>query len=251
MKRRHLVAASLGYGGALFSSLARSAVPCPPPQVTAAGGTSATTTCPTAGASYSTGFNVDENPLSEGGKWLHTDTTLTKCKAVGGRAFGTQTGTGGYDDSNAYMTGFATNHEVEATVWLNSSYSGGGNREVELLLRWTDDGPLRSTQYGQTRANGYEINVQHAGSYMQVGRFKGALLTQVNGYATPKSGDRFRARIEGQRIRVWWNDALKIDFTDSDTSLQIANGNPGIGFYVSGGAPNTDFGFDAVTIRSL
>jgi len=110
---------------------------------------------------------------------------------------------------------------------------------------------VRSTQYGATSANGYEINVQHAGQYMQLGRFKGALLVQVDGYATPKTGDRFRARIEGQRIRAWWNDVLKIDFTDNDASLRIPSGNPGIGFYVSQGAPNTDFGFDSVIVRAL
>jgi len=170
---------------------------------------------------------------------------------VGGRAFGTQSGTSGYDDSNAYQTGFGNNHEVEATVWLNPNYGGSGNREVEILLHWTDGGPLRSTPYGATRANGYEINVQHQGAYMQLGRFKGALLKQVDNYAVPKTGDRFRARIEGQRIRAWWNDVLKIDYTDTDSSLSITSGNPGIGFYVSGGALNTDFGFDAVTIRAL
>jgi hypothetical protein len=202
--------------------------------------------------SYTTNFDIDENPLSEGGKWLHIDSTLSKCKVVGGRAFGTQSGTGAFDDSNAYLTGYGNNYEVEGTVWLNPGLSGPGNREVEILLHWTDDGPLRSTAFGPTHANGYEINVQHAGSYMQLGRFKGALLVQVDNYAIPKTGDRFRARIEGQRIRVWWNDVLKIDFTDSDASLQVITGNPGIGFFVSGPAvPNTDFGFDSIIVRGL
>jgi len=201
--------------------------------------------------SYSTTFDLNENPLSEGGKWLHTDSTLTVCKTVGGRAFGTQSGNGSYDDSNAYLTGYGNDHEVEGTVWLDPALSGSGHREVEILLRWTDTGPLRSTAYGPTRANGYEINVNHAGNYMQLGRFKGALLTQVDNFAVPKTGDRFRARIEGQRIRVWWNDVLKIDFTDTDAMLQITSGNPGIGFFVDGGSPNTDFGFDAISIRSL
>jgi hypothetical protein len=201
--------------------------------------------------SYTTNFDIDENPLSEGGKWLHIDSTLSKCKVVGGRAFGTQSGTGAFDDSNAYLTGYGNNYEVEGTVWLNPGLSGPGNREVEILLHWTDDGPLRSTAFGPTRANGYEINVQHAGSYMQLGRFKGALLVQVDNYAIPKTGDRFRARIEGQHIRVWWNDVLRIDFTDSDASLQVTTGNPGIGFFVSGGASNTDFGFDSIIVRRL
>jgi hypothetical protein len=248
MNRRHLIAASVGVAAGLNSRGAWSQRPCPPPQLSVDGGTSSSTPC---NPDYSTNFVVDENPLSEGGKWLHVDPTLTRCKVVGGRAFGTQTGTSGYDDSNAYLSGFGNDCEVEAVVWLNPNASGSSNREVEILLRWTDDGAPRSTPYGTTQANGYEINVQHAGQYMQLGRFKGALLSQVDGYATPQSGDRFRARIEGQRIRAWWNDVLKIDYVDNDPSLQLVRGNPGIGFYVSGGAPNTDFGFDSVTVRSL
>jgi hypothetical protein len=85
---------------------------------------------------------------------------------------------------------------------------------------------------------------------MNLGRFKGALLTQVRSYAVPRTGDRFRARIEGQRVRAWWNGVLKIDYTDTDASLRIATGNPGIGFFVRS-SPNTDFGFDSVTVRAL
>ena len=230
---------------ATFNAIA-AAAPAPPPAPAPAPAPS-----PAPPGTYSTTFDLNENPLSEGGRWLHTDSTLTVCKTVGGRAFGTQSGNGSYDDSNAYLTGYGNDHEVEGTVWLDPALSGSGHREVEILLRWTDTGPLRSTAYGPTRANGYEINVNHAGNYMQLGRFKGALLTQVDNFAVPKTGDRFRARIEGQRIRVWWNDVLKIDFTDTDAMLQITSGNPGIGFFVDGGSPNTDFGFDAISIRSL
>src|SRR5262249_54751661 len=219
MKRRQLLVGSMGVALGGLTRLSRSETPCPPPTVSADGGSSASTPCTNV---YTTSFPTNENPLSEGGKWLHTDATLTKCKSVGGRAFGTQTGTSGYDDSNAYLTGFGNDHEVEAVIYRNPDIRGGGDRECEILLHWSDDGPLRSTQYGDTHANGYEINVQHAGSYMQLGRFKGALLAQVNRFAMPKSGDKFRARIEGQRIRVYWNGVLKIDYTDSDGALKIA-----------------------------
>ena len=209
-------------------------------------------TTPTASApSYTTTFAQTETPLSEGGVWHHVDPLLTVVASVDGHAFGTQTGTSGYDDSNAYVTGFGTNYEVAGIIWLNPAWAGNGNREVEILLRWSDDGPLRPTSYGDTHANGYEINVQHAGHYMQLGRFKAGLLEQVDAYASPRTGDRFRARIEGQRIRVWWNETLMIDYTDADAARAVTTGDPGIGFYVSGGAPNTDFGFDAVTITAL
>src|SRR5882672_2047029 len=99
------------------------------------GGTSASASVTVSGApppnSYTSNFGIDENPLSEGGKWLQTDATNTKVKVVGGRAFGTQSGLGAFDDSNAYLTGFGDNYEVEGTVWVNPGLLGAGNREVE------------------------------------------------------------------------------------------------------------------------
>ncbi len=203
------------------------------------------------GATYSTPFATAEEPLSEGGEWHHLDATLTPCKTVGGVAFGTQSGSGTYDDSNVYLTGFGNDYEVEGTVWVNPSLSGGANREVEILLRWSDNGPLRSTPYGSTHANGYEINWSHLGAYLILGRFKGDEVTRAPSPAAPHSGDKLRARIEGQRIRVWINDVIQIDHTDNDAALGITTGNPGIGFYVDANTPNSDFGFDAVTVRAL
>ncbi len=253
MKRRELIRATAAFAAGAAPLLARAAKPCPPPTVAVAGGTSASTTCSivtSGGTSYSTGFDTNENPLSEGGRWQHLDSTLTVVKTVGGVAFGTQAG-GAYDDSNAYMTGFGNNHEVEGVIWLNPSAPGYPNREVEILLHWTDNGPLRSTPYGSTRALGYEIMWSHIGAYLILGRFKGAELARASSVPQPKTGDRFRARIEGQRIRAYVNDVLVIDYTDSDSSANITSGNPGIGFYIDGGGVNTDFGYNSVTVRAL
>src|SRR5437867_1620505 len=74
MKRRNLVAASFGCAGGMIPGLARAAIPCPPPQVSAAGGTSAVTNCPV-GQTYSTDFAGTENPLSEGGAWTNGGAT--------------------------------------------------------------------------------------------------------------------------------------------------------------------------------
>jgi hypothetical protein len=199
---------------------------------------------------YATEFDVDENPLSEGGRWQHLDPLLTPVRTLGGRAFGTMEGDGDFDDSNGYLTGYGNDYEVEGTIWINPDLERSGFREVEILLRWTDDGPERDTPFGATHASGYEINVAYDGRYMQLGRFKGDKLVQVDNYAVPQTGDRFRARVEGQRIRVWWNDVLMIDFTDDDAQLRITTGHPGIGFFVRD-APNTDFGFEAIVVRPL
>ena len=131
------------------------------------------------GATYSTAFPVTENPISEGGHW-------TNGRAMGidwadvatspGRAFGTQTGYGKYDDSTALLTGtWGADQTAEATVFVDPQ-SGSAFKEVELRLRSTL-GPHVST--------GYEINcsVNPQHRYLQIVRWNGALgsWTQLDG----------------------------------------------------------------------
>jgi hypothetical protein len=81
------------------------------------------------------------------------------------RAVGSQTGSGGYDDAYAYLSGFGPNQEAQATLWkdpaignnsmtcrilrrliwgqLRGNYCAGpGTHEVELLLRWQIPQPV-------------------------------------------------------------------------------------------------------------
>lgn len=206
---------------------------------------------------YQTTFPFAENPISEAGNWQVADTTnQTVAKVVGGAAYGTQTDHASppYDDSNAYITGFGIDYEVEGVIKLAGGLDSV-NREVEILLRWFE-GPLRTIPaYGDTKAEGYEINVHHQGNYLQLGRFKGTNFYNQSLGATPANGDRFRARVEGMRIRVWWNDVLKIDFdlTTAAADDQVRSGNPGIGFFRHSGSTvsNTDFGFESLTVTAL
>jgi hypothetical protein len=264
MKRRDLITVAVGVASGMFSGITRAAIPCPPPQVDVEGGQSATTTC--AKATYSTTFPVNEMPLSEGGRWRHlsSSSSVVRVDTLSGVqvAHSSQNGhvAPPYDDSQAYMEGFGDNYEVEATVWKAASQTSGSGiyKEVEILLRWTEDGPLRHTQYGDTTSNGYEIQIAYDGSYANLGR---ALSENLQGSAggpgggllsspNPSTGGKFKARVEGQRIRAWWNDVLFIDYTDNDASLKITKGNPGIGFWANGVA-NNQIGFSAVTITAL
>lgn len=203
-----------------------------------------------------TTFAATENPISESGRWVQNDVLQTVVKTVNGSAYGTQSGGANapYDDSEAEIAGFGNNYEVEGII-VKAAGLDSVNREVEILLRWSGNNVLRSTAFGDTHSNGYEIAVQHEGAYMNLGRFKGANLAgPISGFGTPVTGDKFRARIEGQRIRVWWNDVLQIDYTDNDSQLKVTTGNPGIGFFINAGPPapaNTDFGFGAVTVTGL
>lgn len=209
---------------------------------------SASVTVAAAAGSYTTTFDLTENPISEGGRWVHHDPTLTVVKTTGGVAFGTLSGSNNYDDSNASLPGFGNDYSIEGTVFLKSGTLSPDNREVELLLRWTDDNPVRNTAYGPTQAIGYEITVQHAGGYMVLGRFKGAELARAPNPPVPHNGDRFKATIQGQTIIVYWNGVEQFRYTDNDPTNRITTGNPGIGFFIRAPAANTEFGFTALTV---
>lgn len=201
---------------------------------------------------YESGFAASENPISEGGAWHHLDSTLTgvQTEQIGGVhvAHGTQAGgpSAPYDDSNAYLAGFPRDHAVEGTIWKSGSIGDSENREAELLLRWSDDHAPVDTDFGPTSVQGYEINVQHLGNYLQLGRFKGDLLEQTT-VSTPVSGDKFYAQIrqEGASVRiiVAWNGQVKINYVDSTPWL---SGNPGMGFFIHAGANNNEFGFSRI-----
>lgn len=200
-----------------------------------------------------------ESQLRDGGRWAHNDALLTdvQVELIGGVyvAHGTQVGgpNAPYDDSNVYLTGFGADHLIEAIVWRDPAIASTPNMEVEILLRWSDDNPQRATAYGDTHADGYEININQNGDYFQVGRFKGALLQSAfAGIPVPATGDRFKGLVQnvtgGVRIQCWWNGVQHIDYTDAAAPPQI--GYPGIGFYRSAGGSNNKLGFTGVTARN-
>src|SRR5438045_2733103 len=76
------------------------------------------------GASYSTNFDGAENPLSEGGAWLHTSVDWTVVAKDNGIAHGTLTGNGGYNDSFALLSGFAPDQTISAVVHRGAIASG-------------------------------------------------------------------------------------------------------------------------------
>lgn len=215
---------------------------------------------------YETAFAASENPLREGGEWRHLDPTLTEVQTelLGGVhvAHGTQAGGpfGPYDDSNGYLRGFAPDHWLIATVWRDPTIASTPNMEVELLLRWSDDNALRSTAFGDTQADGYEININQNGNYFQLGRFKGALLASAVTPPVPATGDLFEAQIQqsgtGAIIQAWWTPIATgirtqhIAYTDP---TPVPNGNPGIGFYMSsaGGGFNNKLGFSRVRAANI
>lgn len=201
-----------------------------------------------AAGTYSTSFPLTENTISEGGKW-------TTGKSVGldwadvatspGLAFGTQTGSGGYNDSLAILNG-TWGPDQSASAVVRSVNQVGGNifEEVEILLRFS---------IGAHSARGYEINfrsLNSSESYTQIVRWNGPLggftLLDARGGSSYgiRDGDTVKATIVGNTITSYINGVAKLSVTDSTFS----SGSPGMGFYLQGtSGVNGNYGFKSYT----
>ena len=199
---------------------------------------------PAPAKTFTTHFPLTERPISENGVWHHVGASWTYVRSVANHAVGTQTGSSGYDDSYAYLTGFGPDQKVQATLWIDPA-TRGDFREVELLLRWTDS---------PASARGYECNLSWNGSYAQIVRWNGPYgdFTYITdqkrfdpGIMPPRNGDTFKATISGSIIHVYLNkhdgrgDQLIVSGRDST----FADGQPGLGFFIQGGVEPTQFGF--------
>jgi hypothetical protein len=192
---------------------------------------------------YSTNFSLTENPIAESGNWTNGKAIgldWADVQTVGGVASGTESGSGGYDDSTAILAGTwgpdqtaqATVHSVNqnSTIW----------EEVEIRLR------SKITAHSNT---GYEINFRctHDGSqYIEIVRWNGPLgnftyIVQLRGGPGIHDGDVVKAAIHGSTITVYINSVQILQGADSI----YQSGNPGIGFYIQNGTSiqNRDFGF--------
>lgn len=211
----------------------------------------------TAGVSqaYSTTFDGDEDPLSEGGKWINNGLDWTKICKHGGIAYGTQTGTNKgiyrYDDSYAHLSGFPPDQEAWAQVQI-AKPDPSCHQELEILLRWT------SSAHSTTGYECFARCLNDDSSYLQIVRWEGPLgkftyLADKRGanYGL-KNGDTLKASIIGNVITVYINGVEKAQVKD-DTHK---TGNPGIGAFLScdngrGIGSSTDFGFTSFTARGL
>ncbi len=190
---------------------------------------------------YSTNFDLTENPISEGGAWSHVGLDWTTVQTSGGIAYGTQTGSGGYDDSYATLSGFPSDQSASAVIHLINNIDTSCSHEVELHLRWND------TAHS---AQGYEVNMSFDGG-AQIVRWNGAIgsYTVLGGgsFRGLKDGDVFKASMIGNVITAYVNDIQVAQVTDAAYST----GNPGIGFFRRNCGTNADFGFTSFTATSF
>lgn len=204
---------------------------------------------------YSTTFDGDEDPLSEGGKWINNGLDWTRIRKHGGIACGTQTGTNQgarrYDDSYSHLSGFPPDQEAWAQVHITKP-DPSCHQELEILLRWS------SSAHNTTGYECFARCVNDGSSYLQVVRWEGPLgkftyLADKRGadYGL-KDGDTLKASIVGNVITVSINGVEKARVEDD----MYATGNPGIGAFLScdggrGVGSNTDFGFRNFTARGI
>ena len=177
-------------------------------------------------ASYATNFDLTESPISEKGVWRHFGSDWTLVNTSGGNAFGTQTGTGGYDDSYAYLSGFGPDQSATAVIHRDAIIDSRCTHEVEILLRWADSAH---------NARGYECNVAYDGGYAEIVRWNGPLgdFTYLARGSVPggvHDGDVVSAKAVGTSITLFVNGAQVAHATDAT----FPTGNPGMGFWRGG-----------------
>jgi len=194
---------------------------------------------------YTTNFPLTENPISEGGRWINgKDVGLDwqNVQTIPGQSSGTQNGNsinlGIYDDSTAVLTGpWGPNQTVQATV-VSGNQNTSAIEEVELRLR---------TTISAHSITGYELDFRNTnpGGYVAIVRWNGplnnftGLAGENNAYHGIKNGDVISGTVVGSLISVYVNAVLVCQATDST----YTGGSPGVGFWMSGAAPNTNTNF--------
>ncbi len=222
--------------------------------------------------SYKTDFDVDEDPISEGGMWLNgkkdaidfTDCTITNgfCHGapsrmnslekrqeqslVGEEAGEDEEPEGDYDDPTAVLSGeWGPNQHGKGTAHVENP-TDEWFQEVQIRLRCT----LRPNFI-----SGYEIFfrcLKGELGYAEIVRWNGpvadwtSLQRQTGPEYGVEHGDVIEAAIEGNKITGYINGVAKITTTD-DT---FASGAPGIGFNFGVGDTYSDHGLSAFEVTT-
>jgi len=187
--------------------------------------------------SYSTKFLNTENPISEGGNWINgggTGLDWANVRTTSGLAYGTQSGSAGFDDSTAVLKGPWNSDQMAQGIVHSVNQNGNISEEVELRLRTT------ITAHSIT---GYEFNFRAlatGNTYVQIVRWNGtlgsfSLLAETVGPGI-HDGDVIKATAVGNTLTAFVNGVQLVQTTDGS----FMNGGPGIGFFNQFGAPEVD-----------
>ena len=219
--------------------------------------------------SYSTRFEVDEDPISEGGMWINgrkDGIDWIDVVTKNGVAYGAVTRMGAaerrveqgnlestgddsvpegdYDDPTAVLAGaWGTNQHATATVFSRNQ-TEEYFQEVEIRLRSTIEPHL---------CTGYEVFwrcLKTENAYAEIVRWNGKIgdFTSLNKLIGPKygveDGDVVEATISGNVLKGFINGVEVISAMDD----AFATGSPGIGFNFGVGDTNVDHGFTSFEV---
>jgi hypothetical protein len=220
--------------------------------------------------SYSTRFENDEDPISEGGMWINGQTdgidwidcmtqnggevcgkvsrmTVAERRAeqVHSEASAAESATAGdYDDPTAVLEGeWGRNQHAKATVFCRNP-TNAYFQEVEIRLR---------SSITPHSCTGYEVfwrALKTEEGYAEIVRWNGpigdftSLARRVGTEFGVKDGDVVEATIEGNVLKGYINGVEVISATDDD----FANGSPGVGFNFFVSNTNVDHGFTSFEV---
>jgi hypothetical protein len=198
--------------------------------------------------SYRTRFRLNEDPISEGGRWINGRKDGMDWYDVitrNGVAHGAVT-RGDYTDPTALLKGaWGKNQHGKGRVFSRNQ-TEKYYQEVEIRLR--------SSLTART-CTGYEVFwrcLKTPKAYVEIVRWNGKVKdwTSLKKYTGAqygvKDGDLVEATIIGNVIKGYLNGVEMISVTD-DT---YKKGKPGIGFNYGVGESNVDFGFTYFEVDS-
>jgi hypothetical protein len=202
----------------------------------------------TAKRSYTTRFERNEDPISEGGMWVNGGNdgidwhnVITKNGVAHGAV-----SQGAYTDPTALLSGtWGKQQKVRARVFSRNQ-TEKHYQEVEIRLR---------SRLSPHRCTGYEVFwrcLKTAKAYVEIVRWNGRAgdWTSLKKLSGPqygvKDGDLVEATIVGNVIKGYLNGVEVISVKD-DTYIE---GSPGMGFNYGVGDSNSDFGFTSYEVES-
>jgi hypothetical protein len=197
--------------------------------------------------SYSTEFPLNENPISEGGKWVNTisRTFNAPVSTQGGNAVGLTSSA--YNDSIAMLSGtYGRDQRVTATA-----YRGGpsGAAELEIHLR------MRMVPGPTDQIYSYEVDFLPSVNAVVLVRWHGPQGTFTNMAEAPmdgvNDGDVFTASAVGPAentvFTITKNGRTLLTFTDR---AAYDTGNPGIGFDAGTPAHGANIGWKNYSVTT-
>lgn len=229
----------------------------------ATGGSSGTGSTGGTGADYFLDFATAtiENPLSAGGIWSNNTQgvggnvapgNMTNMQ-VGLASDGTTTiafdSHGGieYDDSFAFVPGYAGDQYAEAVLYKEAGYNpnaNNSNHEVELILGCSSAAGSRIwNEFLFNAGGGVDIVYLDGGpsDFQSIGSGTGAA-------GIPKDGDVIRATKIGNELKGYVNGVLVVEYSGS----LVANGSGiGIAGFIRPGATHNKFGFRSIKLGKL